>query len=340
MANTSIDVGIGPMSLEVIDAIIEYANDKKREIMLIASRNQIESVHLGGGYVGGLNTDTFASHVRSKDSGKFIKLCRDHSGPYLNAADKELSLEKAILNTKISLENDINAGFDLLHIDPSAAPDPHAAATELFQHAVDATVKSRRKVEFEFGSEENVGVAVSADKFEKDILFAKQFIEPKYVVGQTGSLVKSIYQVGVFNEKLVKQLVETADKHNVKLKEHNADYLNKEDILKKIEIGIGAINIAPEFGVLHTQVITRLAVKYGYHQYLEDFKNYVIRADKWKKWAWGDFDDNHKYLASAHYHFTSSEYLRLADVLDQLVDDHVYNAIKINTYEALDKYIV
>ena len=44
-------LGVGPMSKNCIDAAIEIANDEHIPIMLIASRRQIDSEELGGGYV-------------------------------------------------------------------------------------------------------------------------------------------------------------------------------------------------------------------------------------------------------------------------------------------------
>ena len=44
-------LGVGPMSKNVIDSTIEIANKFNTSLMLIASRRQIDSKMLGGGYV-------------------------------------------------------------------------------------------------------------------------------------------------------------------------------------------------------------------------------------------------------------------------------------------------
>jgi len=49
----------GPMSIEFIDAISSYSKSKKLEVMLIASRNQIECKEFGGGYVNNFTTEKF-----------------------------------------------------------------------------------------------------------------------------------------------------------------------------------------------------------------------------------------------------------------------------------------
>ena len=53
-------LGIGPMSLNCVDAVIEIAKSHKTFLMLIASRRQIDSKEFGGGYVNNWTTKQFA----------------------------------------------------------------------------------------------------------------------------------------------------------------------------------------------------------------------------------------------------------------------------------------
>ena len=59
-------LAVGPMSKNCVDATIEIANEKKVPIMIIASRRQIDSKELGGGYVNNWNTRKFSSYVKKK----------------------------------------------------------------------------------------------------------------------------------------------------------------------------------------------------------------------------------------------------------------------------------
>lgn len=327
-------IGIGPMSIEIIDAIIDYANIKNKPVMLIASRNQIDCEELGGGYVGKLNTETFAKRVMDRDIGNMVQICRDHSGPYLNAAEKGLTYEDAMSKTLISLQADIDSGFDLLHIDTSACPDPYTAAEKMFKLALDAETQ----IEFEFGSEENVGIAASPEKFEQDVKFAKQFVTPRFVVGQTGTLVKSTFQVGQFSETAVTRLVEIANEYGVGLKEHNADYLSSATINHHFNLGVAACNIAPEFGVVQTRTITDLAIIHNCLAELDAFYKRVLAGGKYEKWAWTWFTDHYKYMSTGHYFFTSREYQFLIDALIAKgvnVDDKIRQEI----FKLLDNYI-
>ena len=49
-------LGLGPMSLEIINSLNYFSKKHKKKIMLICSRNQIESKKLGGGYVNNFST--------------------------------------------------------------------------------------------------------------------------------------------------------------------------------------------------------------------------------------------------------------------------------------------
>ena len=69
-------LGVGPMSLNCIDAVCEISNGYSIPLMLIASRRQIDSKNIGGGYVNNWNTEEFASYVKSKDKKNMVILSR------------------------------------------------------------------------------------------------------------------------------------------------------------------------------------------------------------------------------------------------------------------------
>ena len=114
-------LGVGPMSKNCVDASIELAEQYKTPLILIASRRQIDSEQFGGGYVENWSTRQFADYVRSKDINKNIILARDHGGPWQNELEKSqnMNLKDAMQSAKDSYRADIDAGFHMLHIDPS-----------------------------------------------------------------------------------------------------------------------------------------------------------------------------------------------------------------------------
>ena len=50
-------------------------------------------------------------------------------------------------------------------------------------------------------------------------------------------------------------MIDIANEHSVYIKQHNADYLSTQTLSQLNQIGIHALNIAPEFGHLETAFI-------------------------------------------------------------------------------------
>lgn len=75
-------LGIGPMSVNCIDATVELANEFHTPLMLIASRRQIDSEEYGGGYVNNWSTSDYTNYVTEADKQGKIILARDHGGPW------------------------------------------------------------------------------------------------------------------------------------------------------------------------------------------------------------------------------------------------------------------
>ncbi len=318
-------LGFGPMSRESIRALATYSKTHDVPLMVIASRNQVDCAEVGGGYVGDFTTQTFADYVRSLGAPR-LQLCRDHSGPYLHKDDAGLSLDEAMARTVESLKADIDAGFDLLHIDASACGiDEKRVAAHLFESAIDYA--GDRPVEFEYGSEDNVGIAASVKTFKRDVEFALRYVKPRFVVGQTGSLVRSVHQRGKFAPDRVRDLVRVAEEHGVGLKEHNADYLTKDEIAQRWELGVAALNIAPELGVRQTQTVRSLAIKHGLLRDWNDFGDAVIASGRANKWRAENKSDH--VLAGGHYLYTSNAYQTLiGDLAKECeVDDEIQKAL-------------
>ena len=80
----------------------------------------------------------------------------------------------------------------------------------------------------------------SLKKFKEDINFFKKCSNRQYIVCQTGSLVKSVFQIGQFDVDTVKEMSQIAKDNGILLKEHNCDYLNNDEILLA-QLGDGLI---------------------------------------------------------------------------------------------------
>jgi hypothetical protein len=290
------------MSILINDAMARYARENQKPLMFIASRNQVDA---DSGYV--MTTKELAEQLQPLRS-EYIMLCRDHCGPYFLDVEKSLSLNDAVEATKKTIAGDIENGFDLIHIDTSRCDNPYHVADILFNFSL----RLNPNIKFEFGTEENVGVAAGVKKYQEDVKFASQYPNMEFVVAQTGSLTMEDRQVGSFDVPMVKKLVNFAKTAGVKLKEHNADYLTAEQIQLRRQAGVHACNIAPQLGVIQTKRILELARQFDIDS--SQFENMVLASEKWRKWII-DGNDTVKIAVAGHYCFSTDVYKKLEDQL-------------------------
>ena len=332
-------VGIGPMSPNCAQAIYSWSHEQQMPLMLIASRRQIEAAPLGRGYVNDWTSESFCAYaqsVRASYSHSSVFICRDHGGPWQGYGEEKMPFEQAMGRAKKSYESDILSGFDLLHLDPSVNADGKAtleraltAGFELLSHCVEFAEKngrgkdSDRPLSFEIGTEENVGHATSSEVFEEGLVKMLDFCsshglpKPLFVVGQTGSLVKEMRQVGEFDFDTASRLARMASGHGVLLKEHNDDYLSPYQLSRRAAAGVPALNVAPEFGVIESQAFVELAMKKKKPELVSQFLQLAHASGKWKKWV---LDAAHisRYdigLISGHYVFSTPQFQKLRSAL-------------------------
>jgi len=326
------NLGIGPMSSEIIEAVFRISNYYRRQLMLIPSKNQID---YRGGYVNNWTTKQFAEFVnemRIKYPQSNVLLCRDHCGPGFNGI---YNLE----DTYNTLEEDIRNGFDLIHIDFCHFKGSNQERLLETKKAIQHCLELNPKIMLEIGTDENIGSIFSIPnliEIQKEIDFIKTFCNPEFYVVQTGSLVKEINQVGNFNKMFIEKISQILKSKGVKLKEHNADYLGTEEIALRQGI-VDAMNIAPQLGVIQTMIILKECSIYGIN--FQAFVDEVYNGGKWKKWL-DKNNSNNKFLCSViagHYHFSSENYKKIINELSKREDikEKIINEIMgaINHYE-------
>ena len=310
-------LGIGPMSKTLIKASMLLAKEKDFPLMFIASRNQVDSKELGGGYVCNWDQKGFASAIKEvanevKFDGLYY-LCRDHGGPWQrdNERNAHLPEEEAMELGKESYLEDLLNGFDLLHIDPTKDPYVVGKAIEMDVvlrrtiELIEYVEKERKErnlppISYEVGTEETNGGLTSQESYEEFIqklteqLKEKDLPLPCFIVGQTGTLTRLTENVGHFDAITSKKLAASAKKYGVGLKEHNGDYLNDAILLEHPALGITAMNVAPEFGTVETQAYLKLVevenelYKDGLISAKSNLGNVIkeeaVKSGRWKKW--------------------------------------------------------
>ncbi|ABL02613.1 conserved hypothetical protein [Candidatus Ruthia magnifica str. Cm (Calyptogena magnifica)] len=328
----------GPMSKNCIDASIELSKQFNIPQILIASRRQIDSKEFGGGYVENFTTEKFVNYVKNKNANK-IFLARDHGGLWqgISEIENNLNILDSMISAKKSLENDILAEFNFLHLDPSIPIQGENLTIdkilnrlfELYGHTFEFAKQNNKNIQFELGTEEQDGYGQSLEQFEYFLNETQKFYKknkitkPTFVVAQTGTKVMECKNVGIFKDDIIttsnlslehlKQTVFLCKKYDVMLKEHNVDYLSNEALSLRPILGIRASNVAPEFGVVETKGFLYLLNTFGYKKEFDLFVNIAVSSNKWKKWILEDSKTTaiDKTIICGHYIFSNEQIIEM-----------------------------
>ena len=332
-------LGVGPMSVNCVDAAIELANEHEVPIFLIASRRQIDSEEFGGGYVNNWATAEFARYVIDRDKKGKILLARDHGGPWQNSKEKDakLSLRRAMESAKSSYREDLEAGFQVLHIDPSIDIFGKSNVDEvldrifdLYEFCWDQAQQLHQEVIFEIGTEEQSGSTNTQEELDYTLNAVQRFCKrnhipkPSFVVIQTGTRVMEMRNIGSFDTPLrvadelpaeiqVPKMIEICNGYGIFMKEHNADYLSNEALQWHPRLGIHSANVAPEFGVAETKALISVLEGNGYSKLSERFLRLAYESNKWDKWMLTNIDstDRDRSIIAGHYVFSNPECVEL-----------------------------
>ena len=305
-------LGFGPMSPEIIEGVVKASSLLAQPLMLISTQNQID---WNGGYVNNWKTSEYVEYVHTlltKYPESHIYLCRDHLGPGFKNDN--------IDDVYKTLYDDIDNNFDLIHIDFSNIhADKKTVLSETKKVILDI-YKKTDTVRLEIGTEENVGGSISTlAEIERELKFVKEFTEPEFFVVQTGSLIKEINQVGSLQKDFIVEAHNLLSSHGIRLKEHNADYLDKNMISARIGI-VDAMNIAPQLGALQTVTVIEQALIYGVD--ITEFLTVSYNSKRWEKWLYKNTAANRMLCAiiAGHYNFTSKAYKTLIFQLENQID--------------------
>lgn len=308
-------LAVGPMSPETIEAVFRYSHFYRKQLMLIASKNQID---YAGGYVNNWTTAEYMAYINEMKAlypQCDVIICRDHCGPGFNG-------NHDLKDTYATIEADIKAGFDLIHIDFCHFKGTREERLEESKKVIEYCYSLNPDIMLEIGTDENLGTSYSLsniDEITEEIDFFKSFCTPEFFVVQTGTIVKEIGQAGSYNADFTKDIASLLKTKGLKLKEHNADYLTKDQIGERAGV-VDAMNNAPQFGVVQTSTVLQKCLVYGikFNEYLDE----VYSKGKWKKWMDTNGPENKMicFLIAGHYHFASPAYKNIIAELEKRED--------------------
>lgn len=363
-------LGVGPMSINCVDAAIELANEYEITLMLIASRRQIDSEDFCGGYVNNWTTAKFSEYVIDRDRKGKVLLARDHGGPWQNPVEEtsRLSLRSAMESAKLSYRADIDAGFQILHIDPSVdingvpkLEEILDRVFELYEYCWGYSQRLGRKILFEIGTEEQSGSTNTLDKLNFTLNEIHKFCKkykmplPLFMVIQAGTRVMETKNVGSFDSYIrisdeippeiqVPKMVELCNRYGVFMKAHNTDYLSDDALQWHPRLGIHSANVAPEFGVAETKALISIMEDNNLGSISDRFLKIAYDSGKWKKWMLDNTKatDRERAIIAGHYVFAKSEVVELkSDASTKLLGKGIDldGLLKVKVKESIERYL-
>jgi tagatose-1,6-bisphosphate aldolase non-catalytic subunit AgaZ/GatZ len=313
-----------PNSLSVVRAALKSAKRCNAPIKFAATLNQVD---LDGGYTG-LTPSEFVRSIRLQARNLNVTspviIAIDHGGPWLKDVHRreKWPYSKTMSAVKESFEAAIDAGYDLIHVDPTVditlaggekiTIEVVAERTlELIEFAEKFRLKNKYpRISYEVGTEEVHGGLADMDVFRQFLELLKLGLKQKglpeiwpcFVVGKVGTDLHTT----TFDPMVARQLTEIVKSYGSLIKGHYSDNVtNPEDYP---ESGMGAANIGPEFTEMeydalieleHIQQMLFIDGKIAKPvEMKEKLWESVIKSGRWRKWLQSDENPNDFYANS------------------------------------------
>jgi tagatose-1,6-bisphosphate aldolase non-catalytic subunit AgaZ/GatZ len=303
-----------PNSIAVIKASLRAAKRNNAPIKFATTLNQVDSDR---GYTD-FNHEEFVRYVeqerrRVNFNGPVI-MAIDHGGPWLKdkQSTEKWPLDKAMASVKTSFEEAINAGFQLIHVDPTVdiflsageaiSIDTVAERTvELIEHTENYIKKNNfPAISYEVGTEEVHGGLADEKTFDRFLELLKSGLKAKgleqvwpcFIVGKVGTDLHTT----TFDKEVAANLTSRVKPLGSLIKGHYTDGVtNPEDYPLS---GMGAANVGPEFTVSEYEALIELEnletelFEANRIALLSNIKERlwtaVIESNRWKKWLQSD----------------------------------------------------
>jgi tagatose-1,6-bisphosphate aldolase non-catalytic subunit AgaZ/GatZ len=303
-------LAVCPNSEAVLEAAILSAEKHQTPMLLAATLNQVDR---DGGYTRWTpdqfvrKTNELSSHYQAKVP---IFPCLDHGGLWLKDihSAKNLSLQEIMNELKLSLTAFLQAGYQLMHIDPTvdrSLPKGSVPSVELIVsrtiELIQHTEAERKRMDlppisYEVGSEEVHGGMADLERFRfflehlRSKMNDQGLIEqwPCFIVAQVGTNLHTTR----FDAEIASKLTSIVAPHGSLIKGHYSDWVeNPQDYPLS---GMGGANVGPEFTAVELQALTDLekeeiVLNAGkkinrLSQFAETIQQAVINSERWKKW--------------------------------------------------------
>lgn len=296
-------LAVCPTSPTVVRAALAAAHAANTPLLFAATLNQVDR---DGGYTGWTPAQ-FAAFVREAAERQGVQtpivLGLDHGGPWKKDAHvyEGLGYEEARAEVRASLVACIEAGYEVLHLDPTVdrrlppgtpvpIPTIVARTVQLMRAAEASTPEGKgQSLAYEVGTEEVGGGLQSERRFQAYLQELRYALDrhglprPSFVVGDIGTTLDTTH----FNVARARTLTRQAQEAlGAVLKGHYTDAV--ENLSAYPRSGMGGANVGPGLSAAEYDALadlTRLESDLGADSGFADaLRSAIIDSGRWQKW--------------------------------------------------------
>lgn len=307
-------LAVCPNSEAVLEAAVKVAAANNAPMLFAATLNQVDR---DGGYTGWTQqtfVEAMKRHARQYGWDGPLYPCLDHGGPWLKDLHTlhKLSFDETMREVKASLIASLEAGYRLLHIDPTVDRTLPAGGSLPIDVVIDRTVEliayaeaERQRlgiphVDYEVGTEEVHGGLVDLNDFEQFVKHLREELKardlmhawPCFFVAQVGTDLHTTF----FEQEAASRLYDVVAPLGALIKGHYTDWVENPGAYP--EAGMGGANVGPEFTAEEYHALVDLAEKEralcryrperACSNFLSVLEQAVIDSDRWEKWLQPD----------------------------------------------------
>lgn len=299
-----------PNSISVIKAALRSAKRWNSPIKFATTLNQVD---IDRGYTN-LNQKEFVNTIRREaeriNLNVPVIVAVDHGGPWLKDkhALEKWSFEDSFAAVKKSFEASVEAGYDLIHVDPTVditLNDGEIISIEIVAERTLELIKHTEAfrmsgnfppIAYEVGTEEVHGGLADMGTFRKFLSLLKHGLAenglsdvwPCFVVGKVGTDLHTT----TFDPETAKQLTSIAREYGSVIKGHYSDGVTNPEAYPLS--GMGAANVGPEFtiteynGLMELEKLEKRYFDEGKIARCSDIGTTlyvaVVKSGRWRKW--------------------------------------------------------
>jgi D-tagatose-1,6-bisphosphate aldolase subunit GatZ/KbaZ len=304
-------LAVCPNSSAVLDAAVVAAARNRAPMLFAATLNQVDHNRGYTGWTPAEFVSLMQQHARKIGwPDGYLYPCLDHGGPWLKDTHvlDGLSYNETMAQVKLSIRACLQAGYRLLHIDPTVDRELPEGEMVPLQTVVSRTLEliayaeSEREqlgigeIAYEVGTEEVHGGLVDIHRFSGFLQSLREGLDamnlshawPCFVVAQVGTDLHTT----TFDPQAARQLYEIVAPLGSLVKGHYTDWVENPEAYPRT--GMGGANVGPEFTAkeyltlqefcAEEQSLVSVHPAMESSQFMQILERAVFESGRWLKW--------------------------------------------------------